>query len=65
MNANGPYSYRSMQGNPRQSWIPDSSPWIPDSRNWISDSLFVELGFRIPIVSGTLDSTRQWDSRIL
>ena len=23
MNANGPYSYRSMQGNPRQSWFLD------------------------------------------
>ena len=34
-----------MQGSPRRSWI-------LDSRYWISDSLPVELGVRIPIVSG-------------
>ena len=46
-----------MQGNPRQSWIQDSTPQIPDSRNWIPDIFFVELGFHIPIVSGIPDST--------
>ena len=34
----------------------DSTQWIPDSRYWIPDSLSVELGFRIPIVSGIPDS---------
>ena len=38
---------RLMQRNPRQSWILDYSPWIPES---------LELGFRIPIVSGIPDS---------
>ena len=39
-------------GNPRQSWILDSTPWIPDSRYWIPVS-----------VSGTwnLDSNCSWD----
>ena len=41
-----------MYENPRQSYIPDSTPWILDSRYWIPDSLFVELGSRIPIVGG-------------
>ena len=48
--------FHLMQGNPRQSWIKDSSPWIPDSRYWITDSLSVKLGSRIPIVTGILDS---------
>ena len=52
----------SVQGNPRQSWILDSTPWTPDSRNWIPHSFSVELGFRIPIVSGIPDSKAQ-DSR--
>ena len=43
---------RPMLGNPRQSYILDSTPWILDSRYWIPDSLFVELGSRIPIVGG-------------
>ena len=30
--------------------------WFSDSRNWIPDSLFVELGFPIPNVSGIPDS---------
>ena len=34
----------------------DSTPWIPDSRYWLPDSLSVELGYRIPIVSGIPDS---------
>ena len=34
----------------------DSNPWILDSRYWIPDSLSVELGYRIPIVCGILDS---------
>ena len=34
----------------------DSTPWIPDSRYWIPNSLSVELGYRIPIVSGIPDS---------
>ena len=40
-----------MSGNPRQSWILDSTPWILVQ---VLDSgcLSVELGFRIPIVSG-------------
>ena len=33
-----------------------STPWIPDSRYQIPDSLSAELGARIPIVSGILDS---------
>ena len=41
--------FRPMKGNPRKSWILDSTPWIPDS-------LSVELGFRIPICSGFPDS---------
>ena len=49
--------YRPMKGNPRQSWILYySTPWILDSRYWIPWSLSVELGFRIPKVSGILDS---------
>ena len=45
-----------------------STPWIPDSRYQIPDSLSAELGARIPIVSGILDSfscipdSRTWDS---
>ena len=42
--------------NPRQSWILDSTLWIPNSRYWIPDFLSLEIGFRIPIVSGILDS---------
>jgi len=38
-----------MQGKPEQSWILDSTAWI-------LDPLSVELGFRIPIVSGIPDS---------
>ena len=34
----------------------DSTPWIPDSRYWIPDSLSLELGYRVPIVSGIPDS---------
>ena len=41
-------------GNPLG--ILDSRLWIPNSRYWIPDSLAVELGFRIPIVSGIPDS---------
>ena len=41
-------------GNPLG--ILDSTLWIPNSRYWIPDSLAVELGFRIPIVSGIPDS---------
>ena len=37
------------EGNPRQSLDSGSTPWIPDS-------LSLELGFRIPIVSGIPDS---------
>ena len=36
-----------MKGNPRKSWILDSTPWILDSRYWIPDSLSLERGFRI------------------
>ena len=45
-----------MWGNPRHSWILDSTPWIPDSNYWIPD-LFqwnfdsgfgLLVGFRIP-----------------
>ena len=35
-----------MQGNPRQSYILDSTPWILDSRYWIRDSLSVNSGFQ-------------------
>ena len=38
-----------MQGNPRQSWILDSTLWAPDS-------LSVEIGFWIPIFIGISDS---------
>ena len=32
--------------------------WIRDSRYWMPDSLLVELGFRIPVISGIPDSLR-------
>ena len=41
---------RLLYGNPRQSWILDSTPWILDSRYWISDSLSKKLGSLIPIL---------------
>ena len=41
------------QGNPRQSWILDRGFQIPDS--WFQ-SLWVELGFWIPVVCGIPDS---------
>ena len=45
-----------MLGNPRHSWILDSTPWIPDSIYWIPDLFQWNLdsgfellvGFRIP-----------------
>ena len=40
---------RPLRGNPRQSWILDSSTWIPHSFS-------VEIGFRITIISGIPDS---------
>ena len=40
---------RPLRGNPRQSWILDSSMWIPHSFS-------VEIGFRITIISGIPDS---------
>ena len=46
-----------MKGNPRRSWILNSTPWNPDHQ--ILDSRFpetVEVGFKIPIVSGIPDS---------
>ena len=46
--------YRPMKGNPRQSWILDSTPRIPDFRCWtLSMQVFV---------SGTctLESNRWW-----
>ena len=46
----------TRNGNKRQSWILDSTLWIPNSRYWIPDFLSLELEFRIPIVSGILDS---------
>ena len=60
-------SYKNLRTSPgyapslapckgRQSCILDSTPWIPDSRYWIPYSLSVELGFRIPMVSGIPDS---------
>ena len=39
----------------RQSWIMDSMLWIPDSSYRITNSLSVDLGFRIPIVSYSLN----------
>ena len=48
--------FLTMWGNPRQSWIVDSTQWIPDSRysipvfvsrTWILDTNFL-VGFRIP-----------------
>ena len=45
-----------MQGNPRQSWILDSTQWIPDFQAPNPGSLSMELGFPIPIVSGIPDS---------
>ena len=42
-----------MLGNPRQTWILDSTPWIPDSQ--VLD-LSVEPGFWIPTVSVIPDS---------
>ena len=49
------YLIRPMEGNPRQSWILDSTPWVPNSRYWIPFFL-VELGLWFPMVSGILDS---------
>ena len=60
-------SYKNLRTSPgyapslapckgRQSCVLDSTPWIPDSRYWIPYSLSVELGFRIPMVSGIPDS---------
>ena len=46
-----------MQGNPRQSWILDSTLWIPDSRYWIPD-FFVGRTW-------ISDSNRKWDSGFL
>ena len=46
-----------MKENPRRSWILNSTPWNPDHQ--ILDSRFpetVEVGFKIPIVSGIPDS---------
>ena len=45
-----------MQGNPRQSWILDSTVWIPESRYSIPHSLLVDTEFQIPIISGISDS---------
>ena len=42
-------------GNPRESWILDSTMWIPDSRYWIPSFLSMELGFGISIFSGISD----------
>ena len=55
-NSNFRTKLRPMRGNPRQSWILDSSPWIPDSKYWIPHSFSVEIGFRITIISGIPDS---------
>ena len=47
-----------MYGNPRLSWIPDSTPWIPDSGFQACNSslLLVELRFWIPIIRENADS---------
>ena len=45
-----------MKGNPRRSWILNSTPWNPDHQ--ILDSRFpvsVEVGFKISVVSGIPD----------
>ena len=45
--------YRPIEGNPRESWNPDSTLWIPDSRNSISwipdctDQNYLDSGFWI------------------
>jgi len=49
-------SNNPMKGNPRQSWILDSTPWISDSTGTGFQSLSVEPGFWVPIVSGISDS---------
>ena len=45
-----------VQGNPRQSWILDSTPWILDSRDWIP-VLSVELEFWIPNLHYNVEDT--------
>ena len=49
------FFFRPKWGNPRQSWIVDSTPWIPDSRYpipaFVSGSWIL-----IPIVSGIQES---------
>ena len=47
---------RPMQGNPRQSWVQDSTEWILDSRYWIP--VFVSRTW-------ILGSNHQWDSGFL
>ena len=47
--------YKGIQGS-LGFWIPRPRFQIPDTGFWILDSLLVELGFRIPIVSGIPDS---------
>ena len=55
-NSNFRTKLRPMRGNPRQSWILDSSTWIPDSKYRIPHSFSVEIGFRTPVISGIPDS---------
>ena len=50
------FSFRSLWGDPRKSWILGFTLWIPDSRYWIPDSLSEELGLLIAILSGIPDS---------
>ena len=37
---------RLVQGNPWQTWIPDSMKWTSDPRYWIQDSTSVDSGFQ-------------------
>ena len=59
-----------MQGNPRQSWILNSTSWIPDFQvvdfslcRWNLDSrLQLSVGFPIPWAVFRIPKSRIWDS---
>ena len=48
-----------MQGNPRLSWLLDSTPWISGFQVLDSSFFLLELGFRVPVVGGIPDSKDQ------
>ena len=40
----------SIKGNPKQSWILDSTPWITDSRHWSPDLFQWNLDSGFPLL---------------